>query len=401
MKKESFSRESFVDFFSVKMIVTVIVIVFSLSVFAKFPIILYHAHPNMSFTEEMFTGHLNFLYDEGFTTVTMDDFLDWYIDNAIMPLHPIVITFDDNYIDTYNIAYPALQGFGFIAINYVITNSVGNASPTIEYCDWDVLIEMEQNGVFYSESHAHTHPYLANLTEEQIRTELNLSKSILEEQKEKDIIHLAYPYGSYDQRVLDLMEEAGYVTGVTTISGFNYRNTPLLELRRIYTDGITVNQLKSRLEWADRQPTPTGEGWIIDNTETNFSVINGDWSSVNTTNAWANSYLYSSSGDGSGVVRWSAYLRDEGYFRLHVWIPRSVANTGTVSYTVHHEEGVTEVQVDQNQTQSDWHHLGGFYFNDSYPVKVTMNSSEQNVVVADALWIEPSEVTFVSDWHLF
>lgn len=360
------------------------------SVYARFPMIYYHAHPNMNFTREMFEVHMDYLAQEGFTTVTMDDFLDWYHDNAIMPLHPIVIGFDDNLVDTYHKAYPVLKERGFVAINYAITDSIDRPSVH-ERCDWNQIHEMEDAGVFFTESHSHTHPHMATLSETQITYELVESKNILEENLERDIIHFAYPYGSYNQTVVDLTEQAGYETAVTTIQDFNYQDTPLLELRRFSTDGLSLPDFKSKLQWSDREPPPYCKSWIIDNIDTNFSVLSGDWTLQYDLTAREGSYRLGPAEVDTGTVRWAAYMQDEGYYRLKVWIPAIIENTGMVSYDIHHEGTVTEVMIDQNQPESGWHDLGVFHFDGNTPVKVTLQNIEGYNVIADALLIQTSK----------
>ena len=367
-------------------------VLFSLvfSVYSRFPMIYYHAHSNMNFTEEMFAGHMDYLAQEGFTTVTLDDFLDWYHDNAIMPLHPIVIGFDDNLVDTYHMAYPILKERGFVAINYAITNSIERPSVH-ERCNWDQIHEMEDAGVFFTESHTHTHPRLATLSETEITYELVESRNILEENLGRDIVHLAYPYGSYNQTVVELTEQAGYETAVTTIESFNYRDTPLLELRRFCMDGLLLSAFRSKLQWLDREPPPYCKSWIIDNIDTNFSVLSGNWSLQHDSSAREGSYRLGPAEEVTGTVRWAAYMKEDGYYRLKVWIPAMIENTGMVSYNVHHEGKVTEVLVDQNQPESGWHELGVFHFDGNTPVKVTLQNTGGNNVIADALLIRSSK----------
>ncbi|GEM_PF-513157 len=387
MKKMNVIRARFIAFLRVVIGLAVVIILIS-PVYARFPMIYYHAHPNMNFTKEMFTDHMDFLVQEGFTPVTMDDFLDWYHDDAIMPLHPIVIGFDDNLVDTYHKAYPVLKERDFVAINYAITDSIDRPSVH-ERCDWDQIHEMEDAGVFFTESHSHTHPHMAELDETEITFELVESKNILEENLERDIIHFAYPYGSYDQTVVELTEQAGYETAVTTIQDFNYQDTPLLELRRFSTDGLSLSDFKSRIQWSDREPPPTCEGWIIDNKDTNFSVRSGTWDIIQDSTAREDSYRLNTTDDDSAVVRWAA-LKDEGYYRLRTWIPASIENTGIATYTIHHEEQTTEVEIDQYRNQAGWQDLGTFYFDKDCPLKVTLSNEAGYDVIADALLIEPS-----------
>ncbi len=370
---------------------------------AQFPIIYYHAHPNMEFTEEMFTRHMHFLEEEDFTPVTMDEFMAWRVENAIMPLRPIVITFDDNYIDTYNIAYPILKELDFVAINFVITSSVGNVSPTIEYCDWDTLIKMEEEGVFYSESHAHTHPSLADLNREEIEAEVVDSRQILEDQKNRDVLHIAYPFGSYDETVIEEVEKAGYATGQTTREDFNYQDTPLYELNRLCMDGHiighTLEAFKTKLQWHDRQSPPSDEGWIIDNQDANFSVMEGEWDVVDNAEGWESTYMQSS--DDEGKVRWAAELDKGRYYRLYTWLPGSTESATGGQYSVYHKDGTESFEAPLNQDVSSWFELGVFYFDEEYPLKVTLSQQDGQNVIADALWFKPCEVTFVSQWELY
>jgi peptidoglycan/xylan/chitin deacetylase (PgdA/CDA1 family) len=60
-------------------------------------------------------------------------------------------------------------------------------------------------------SHSHLHYNLANLTDEQIYLELKTSKDLLEQATGKVINEIAYPDGSYDDRVKDIAEKVGYL----------------------------------------------------------------------------------------------------------------------------------------------------------------------------------------------
>ncbi len=89
------------------------------------PVLLYH-HINyeddvLSISPELFEKQLQFLKEEGYTTITaqqLGEFMttgkkDW--DKAVM------ITIDDGYLDTWVYAYPLLKKYGFKATVFIVT----------------------------------------------------------------------------------------------------------------------------------------------------------------------------------------------------------------------------------------------------------------------------------------
>lgn len=61
------------------------------------------------------------------------------------------------------------------------------------------------------------------------------------------LVHFCYPSGEYEARQLPWLAEAGVTTATTTRTGFNYRNTPALELRR-FLDAENITDLEFEAE---------------------------------------------------------------------------------------------------------------------------------------------------------
>lgn len=59
-------------------------------------------------------------------------------------------------------------------------------------------------------SHTSNHCHLTELTDEQAYAELFESKKLLEKIFKRKIKHLAFPFGEYDKRILDISRGAGY-----------------------------------------------------------------------------------------------------------------------------------------------------------------------------------------------
>ena len=59
-------------------------------------------------------------------------------------------------------------------------------------------------------SHAHRHFNLANITPEEAKYELEISKSLLEDAIQKEVDTLAFPDGNYNAEVKAMSKEVGY-----------------------------------------------------------------------------------------------------------------------------------------------------------------------------------------------
>jgi peptidoglycan/xylan/chitin deacetylase (PgdA/CDA1 family) len=69
--------------------------------------------------------------------------------------------------------------------------------------------------------------------------EVRESKAVLEEWTGTEVTYLAYPYGDFDWRALELLPRAGYQGAVTTIDGLSHDENRFT-LRRIAVGGQTT-----------------------------------------------------------------------------------------------------------------------------------------------------------------
>jgi peptidoglycan/xylan/chitin deacetylase (PgdA/CDA1 family) len=79
---------------------------------------------------------------------------------------------------------------------------------------WSQIREMSKGGMEFG-SHTVSHPFLSNLTKNEMVYELTESKRIIEEKLGEKIKSIAYPSGSYDQRVINCAKNCGYQFGVS------------------------------------------------------------------------------------------------------------------------------------------------------------------------------------------
>ncbi len=193
------------------------------------PILAYHKIQNafelgVSYTTpEQFERQIRFLAEQGFKTTTIFD----YVRNRCRGGKNIIITFDDAYTSVYKNAFPTLQRFGYVATVFVITKYVG-ATNTWDYhsdryrtshCNWGQISELSASG-WEVGSHTVSHPNLRFLSGQKRWHELMYSKDVLEHQLQKEVGVISYPFGSYDQPVIDDVMKAGYFAACTL--GHNY-----------------------------------------------------------------------------------------------------------------------------------------------------------------------------------
>ena len=80
---------------------------------------------NLSVTPDNFRAQMDYLATHGYHTVSLDEMGAALLSHAQLPSRPIVITFEDGYVDCHDSAFPILQSHNFKAVSFVITGLVG------------------------------------------------------------------------------------------------------------------------------------------------------------------------------------------------------------------------------------------------------------------------------------
>lgn len=183
----------------------------------KVPIIIYHSvRPyylrDTKFAKQfivepaVFEKQMNFLRDNGYTAISFDDLLNFFNKGESLPEKPIIINFDDGWENQYLNAFPILKDKKLIATFFVYTNSLGHE----RFMTWDEIKELSRAGMTIG-SHTETHPYLFKIFDPAIlKKEIFESKQILEELLGEKINLFSYPYGQLNDKIMELVKEAGY-----------------------------------------------------------------------------------------------------------------------------------------------------------------------------------------------
>lgn len=200
---------------------------------ADIPVLAYHrigdTEGHLTIRPEKFEEDLTRIREMGYETISLDVFRNFLNDsNTPMPAKPIMITFDDGYLDNFLNAYPILRKHQMTASFYIITSLVGQDDRLAV----GHIREMSAGGMAIG-SHTVSHRALGDMSREEATNELILSRAYLEGMLQKPVEFVAYPKGSFNGSTGPLAYTAGYCGGFSIQPGTCNRNTNPFILRRI------------------------------------------------------------------------------------------------------------------------------------------------------------------------
>src|SRR5258708_34307520 len=102
---------------------------------------------------------MQWLKDKGYNAITPDDLVAAMTRGSQLPDRPVLITFDDGYLDAYTNALPVLKHFGFVGTFFVVTTWIDEGHSG--YLSWDQAKEMVQEGM-YVQNHTSEHKDMRN-----------------------------------------------------------------------------------------------------------------------------------------------------------------------------------------------------------------------------------------------
>ncbi|TCJ01929.1 polysaccharide deacetylase family protein [Cytobacillus praedii] len=182
----------------------------------KIPILIYHSidefkgqgSKELYVTPKNFENQMIYLRDHGYTLLTFDQ---WQDINKVNK--PIFITFDDGYKNNLN-AFGIFQKlknehFKPTGTTFIISDFIGRSNRLSE----SDLKMMADSGIISIQSHTATHPDLTKIKDYEY--ELKESKDKIQKITGKPVNALAYPYGNFNNKVVEETKKY-YMFGLTT-----------------------------------------------------------------------------------------------------------------------------------------------------------------------------------------
>ena len=175
-----------------------------------------------------FAAQLDYLKENGYTTITLRKFMQVLNGKGKLPDKPIILTFDDGYEDNFTEMLPILEAHNMTAVVYVITNLLDKPG----YLTVAQLQEMQRRNI---EIGSHTADHIAlNWQSDHVKmNQIRGSKNFLE-MNGLAIETFSYPNGGNSEIVAELLKQEGYLNAVTGDVGLNNLKTNPYFLRRVH-----------------------------------------------------------------------------------------------------------------------------------------------------------------------
>jgi peptidoglycan/xylan/chitin deacetylase (PgdA/CDA1 family) len=184
--------------------------------------------------KSVFEEQINFLQKNGFKIISLFDTINHFKDPYRFNIsdRSIVITFDDGREGNYKYAFPVLDKFKLTATFFCTVEYIGKENMM----SWEQLRIMKNAGMSI-QSHCLTHPFLKQLSNDDVKKELSCSKRILEEQLQSPIDFISLPHGSWGKNYKRIAQESGFIAGCSSVVGLNNGSVDRFLLRRIHVSG--------------------------------------------------------------------------------------------------------------------------------------------------------------------
>ena len=176
-----------------------------------------------------FETQMAWLEKNGYQTITVSELLDALEGKGSLPERPVLITFDDGYIDNYQCAFPILKKHNMKACIFLISEYV---SLYPNYLTWEQLAEMQASGIEFG-SHTVDHNVLTELSPNSVNHELADSKNVLESRLKRRVDVLAYPCGYTSEYIKSRVNALGYRAAFTVNLGNVHPGDDLYALNRV------------------------------------------------------------------------------------------------------------------------------------------------------------------------
>jgi peptidoglycan/xylan/chitin deacetylase (PgdA/CDA1 family) len=156
----------------------------------------------------------------------------------------VSVTFDDGLVSFAENALPELEKRNIPSTLFVVSGRLGQRPDWANYSDEPLTTERTLNSTQLREiservligSHTVTHPMLTGLNEVDAKRELTESRMALEQILERQVTVLSFPYGAFDNCLLEWSREAGYERVFTTLPLPVQSKTHVFAVGRVSTE---------------------------------------------------------------------------------------------------------------------------------------------------------------------
>jgi len=209
---------------------------------------------SMTIRTSTFRGQLRYLKDHGYRTIPLRVLVAYLLRKGPPPPpRSVVITADDGHRSVMTEMLPLVREYGVPVTLFIYPSAISNASYALT---WEQLETLARTGLFDVQSHTYWHPNFKvekrrlapDAYRKLILTQLMRPRTVLSQKMGVDVDLLAWPFGIYDEELLRLAAESGYVAGLTLDARVVTAGASLMALPRfLVTDGASGTRFAAML----------------------------------------------------------------------------------------------------------------------------------------------------------
>lgn len=200
---------------------------------------------------------LQYIKEQGFTTVVVADLVKYVSGNGELPQKPIMLTFDDGYETGYTILYPLMKKYNMRAVVSVIGSltdlytQIDDHNDRYSYMTWDEIKELSKTSEIEIQNHSYDMHYaesgkrkgISKLKGESdddyynaLYADVGKMQLLLMKKAQCKATAIAYPFGSYSKETTEICKRLGFECSFTCEERINkitkYNSASLFDLGR-------------------------------------------------------------------------------------------------------------------------------------------------------------------------
>lgn len=213
----------------------------------------------MTVRTSTFRWQLNYLREHRYPIIPLRALVSYLLGQSPPPPpRSIVITADDGHRSVFTEMLPLVREYEVPVTLFIYPSAISNASYAMT---WDQLEPLRRTGLFDIQSHTYWHP---NFKTEKRRlsptayrpfatAQLVKPRTVLENKLGVEADLIAWPFGVYDEELIGIAREAGYVAGFTLDRRIVTAHEQIMALPRfLVTDSATGRNFAAMLPRENR-----------------------------------------------------------------------------------------------------------------------------------------------------
>ncbi|HWT75413.1 MAG TPA: polysaccharide deacetylase family protein [Mobilitalea sp.] len=225
------------------------------------PILMYHQVKGTNLGKDVISPYefecdLKFLKDNNYNTITMSQLVDYVYNDVDLPENPIILSFDDGYLNTYKNVYPLLKKYNMKIVLSIVGKSTDDFSRVVDtninyaHMTWDQIKEVQESGLVEIQNHSYNMHKVRNGRygcsqmlnesftdyEQFLMEDVNQLQDRIYTNTESTPNTFTYPYGKYNDNTNLILKELGFKATLSCRFGVNVIDKDpesLFELKRI------------------------------------------------------------------------------------------------------------------------------------------------------------------------